>query len=108
MHLGYHHCLPSLLCMHLIAMLVFIHHRQSIDITTETKVFKLDNAQAEALSTKLQEMLSPKVGKAKFDAASNKLFVTDTAAKLKEIDKFVQQLPPSHNFIIIRMLIANR
>ena len=60
---------------------------------TDVKVYKLQYVSGDALSTKLQEMVSPKIGSVKFDASSNKLFIKDTPKKLAEtIDNFIKQI----------------
>ncbi len=70
-------------------------YARMIDAPLESRVYKLQHAQAEALGAKIQEMLSPKVGKVKFDALSNKLFIKDTTIKLDEIEKVIKQIDVS-------------
>ena len=67
-----------------------------IDFPLETRMFKLQYAQADALAGKIQELLGAKSGTVKFDALSNKLFVTDSLKNIAMIEKVVQQVdvPP--------------
>jgi len=64
----------------------------SIDTPVQTRTYELLFAPADTMAARVLEMLNPKLGTARFDVNSNKLFVKDTAAKLKEVDNLVHQL----------------
>ncbi len=71
---------------------ILLDYIKELDAPTDLKVYKLKYISAEALTTKLQEMVSPKIGSAKFDLSSNKIFVKDTAKKIAAIDAFITQV----------------
>ena len=64
----------------------------SIDTPAETRSFELMFVQADAISARIAEILTPKIGTIRFDAQSNKIFVKDTAAKLKDVDNLIHML----------------
>lgn len=61
-----------------------------IDVPVQTKVFDLSYAKAEDLSGKIAEIITPTIGKMKFDERSNKLVVSDTKNKLEEIARVIE------------------
>jgi len=65
---------------------------KTIDAPAELKVYNLEHISGEGLVSKLQEMISPKIGNVKFDSFSNKLFVRDVPKKLTEISKYISQV----------------
>ena len=65
---------------------------KTIDAPTEVKVYRLQHIAGDPLVSKLQEMVSPKIGYVKFDPLSNKLFIKDTTKKLADIDKYIVQI----------------
>ncbi len=65
---------------------------KQIDSSVTTQVFELHYIQAEDLSKKIQDMLTTKLGTARFDLRSNKMFIKDTADKLKEIALFIDEV----------------
>ncbi len=62
------------------------------DAPTDTRVYKLEYTAADGVAEKLKDKVTPKIGSVSFDAQTNKLFVTDTLARLKEMDLFVKQV----------------
>ncbi len=65
---------------------------KTIDVQTEMKVYKLQYVPVETIAIELQKMASPKIGSVKFNVLSNKLFMKDTTVKLREMEKFIQQI----------------
>ena len=63
---------------------------QEIDVPWKTEVFDLSYAKVEDLAAKINEALTTNMGKLKFDKHSNRMVVTDTAAKIEEIRKIIQ------------------
>ncbi len=61
----------------------------STDLPIATRVFSLNYAQAEKLSTKLQEVVTKGVGSVRIDERTNKVAVTDYPSKLAEIEKII-------------------
>lgn len=59
------------------------------DLPIETKIFNLNYATADKLSTKLQEVLTKGIGSLRIDERSNKIAVTDYPEKLEEISNII-------------------
>ena len=78
---------------------------RDIDVPVTTKVFRLSYAQAEDLSKKITETLTKNVGTLKFDKRSNKIIVTDTPQKLKEITEIVEAFDEKHQEVLIEAKI---
>ncbi len=72
-----------------------------LDVQKFTMVFELGIAKASELSEKVQGLLTKNVGKVKFDDESNKLVITDTAAKIEEVRKVVEQLDRRDRQVLI-------
>jgi len=79
---------------------------RTIDFPLETRVFKLQYAQADALALKIQELLGAKSGTVKFDALSNKLFVTDSLKNIAMIEKVIQQVDIPSNTEVFKLSYA--
>ncbi len=79
---------------------------QEIDVPKFTMVFELISAKASELAAKVEGMLTKGVGKVKFDEASNKLVVTDTAAKIEEIRKLVDAIDQRGRQVLIEAKIV--
>ena len=73
-------------------MIQLLNYIKTIDVPTHLEVYKLMNIAGEPLVAKLQEMTSPKIGSVKFDPYSNKLFIKDTADKVNDILKYINQI----------------
>ncbi|VAW12081.1 hypothetical protein MNBD_BACTEROID05-1002, partial [hydrothermal vent metagenome] len=58
---------------------------EQMDVPVLTEVFDLSYAQAEDISSKILEILTPSVGTMKQDKRSNRIIVSDTSQKIKEI-----------------------
>lgn len=67
-------------------MLAFI---KEADLPLETRVFSLNYAQADKLTTKIQESVTKGVGSIKMDERTNKIAITDYPQKLDEIAKII-------------------
>ncbi|MCU0665997.1 MAG: hypothetical protein MUF05_02770 [Candidatus Omnitrophica bacterium] len=70
----------------LIEMAEFV---KNADVPIETRIFNLNYAQAEKISSKLQDSLTKGLGVVKIDERTNKIAVTDTVQKLDEIAKVI-------------------
>jgi general secretion pathway protein D len=77
-----------------------------VDVPIATQVFELSYAKAEDLSAKLGEVLTKNVGSIRFDARSNKIFVTDTPQKIEEIAKMVKAFDVKHKEVLIEAKIV--
>ncbi len=64
----------------------------TIDVPSQTKAFELMFVQADAISARIAEILTPKFGTIRVDAQSNKIFVKDTAAKMTDVENLVHML----------------
>lgn len=60
-----------------------------IDVPTESRVYELAYASAEEIAEKIREAATPGVGKIKFDKRSNTLVVTDTLARIAEMELII-------------------
>lgn len=65
---------------------------KTIDTPTQVETFRLNYLQAEALAQKLQDILTPKLGSARFDTRSNKIFVRDTPERLNIIAAHIAEV----------------
>ncbi len=79
---------------------------QELDTQRFTQVFELSYAKASDLSEKVQEMLTKNMGKVKFDERSNKLIVTDTAAKIEEVKRVVDAIDQRDRQVLIEARIV--
>ncbi len=61
------------------------------DLAIETRVFGLEYAQADKLSTKIQEAITKGVGSVRIDERTNKIAVTDYPEKLNEIAEILRE-----------------
>ncbi len=77
-----------------------------MDIPVLTKVFELKYAKAEDITKNVETLLSKNVGKIEFDKRSNKLFITDTLDKLKEVAKMLQAFDQRHSEVMIEAKIV--
>jgi type II secretory pathway component GspD/PulD (secretin) len=79
---------------------------KKIDVPVQTKVFSLNYAKAEEVEKKLSEALTKNVGKIKVDKRSNKLYVTDTPTKMREISGIVSAFDVRHQEVLIEAKIV--
>lgn len=77
-----------------------------IDVTRETKVYKLNYAKAEELSKTITPLLSKDVSKLQFDTRSNTILVTDIAPKIDEISAVVAALDKNDKEVLIEAKIV--
>jgi len=71
------------------------------DLPLTTRVFSLNYAQAEKLSTKIQEVLTKGVGTVRIDERTNKLAVTDYPEKIDEIAKIIAAFDEKTGQVVI-------
>jgi len=78
---------------------------KSIDVTTKTEVFQLNYAKAEDISGKVIEVLTPQIGSMNFDQRSNRIMVSDTEFKLKEIKSIIEAFDQKDQGVLIEAKI---
>lgn len=78
---------------------------KQMDVPIETAVFPLSYARAQEIFEKISETLTPSAGTMKFDERSNKLIVSDTAAKIKEIGNIVKAFDQKDREVLIEAKI---
>lgn len=76
-----------------------------IDVPVQTEVFHLNYADAEEVSTKIEEILTQNVGRVRFDKRSNKVIVSDTAMKIGEIAKLIHAFDVKDKQVLIEAKI---
>lgn len=79
---------------------------KEIDVPIVTKIFNLEYAKAEDLEKKISETLTKNVGKLKSDTRSNKLVITDTPMRMKEIEKIIAAFDERHREVLIEAKIV--
>ena len=77
----------------------------SLDIPTETKIFRLDYSQPKDVVEKLKNVVSPGTGDVQMDERSGQLIVTDFPAKIKEISSLVASLDRRPKEVLIEAKI---
>ncbi len=78
----------------------------SLDVPIKTQIFNLSYSDAEEISGKITEILTPSIGKMKFDKRSNAIVVTDTNRKLDEIEKMVTAFDKKDREVLIEAKIV--
>ncbi len=78
---------------------------KKIDVPVQTEVFELLYAQAKTVSEKLAETLNKDTGKVRFDERTNKIVVTDTPSKIKEISKLIKAFDVKETQVLIEAKI---
>ena len=78
---------------------------RKIDVPVQTEVFELLYAQAKTVSEKLAEALNKDTGHVRFDERSNKIVVTDTPTKIKEIAKLIKAFDIKETQVLIEAKI---
>ncbi len=78
---------------------------QKVDCPRTTEVFDLSYAQAEEISSKITEALTPAIGKLRFDKRSNKITVTDTQQKIAEIRHLIEAFDERSREVLIEAKI---
>lgn len=76
-----------------------------IDVPITTEVFDLSYAKAEELSGKITEVMTPSVGQMRFDERSNKIVVSDTTLKLKEVRRIIEEFDQKDKEVLIESKI---
>jgi MSHA type pilus biogenesis protein MshL len=78
---------------------------RKMDAPIETAIFDLSYAKAAEISAKVGEILTPSVGSMKHDERSNRIIVSDTAAKIKEVDHLVKAFDRKDKEVLIEAKI---
>ncbi|MBP6343781.1 MAG: type II secretion system protein GspD, partial [Candidatus Omnitrophica bacterium] len=76
------------------------------DVQRFTMVFELGYAKGDDLSKKIEAILTPNVGKVRFETKSNKLIVTDISAKIEEARKIVNAVDRRDRQVVISAKIV--
>lgn len=63
---------------------------RDMDVRPETEIFNLNYALAKDVAEKIKERLTPQSGRLEFDERSNKLVVTDSPARLKDVARLIR------------------
>lgn len=88
------------------AMILMQEMINRMDIPVQTRIFELKYAKAEDVVKKVEAQLSKNIGKVEYDARSNKLFITETEQKMKEIEKMIAAFDQKHPEVLIEAKIV--
>ncbi len=77
-----------------------------VDVPIQTEVFELSYASVEDIAPNVEEILTDGVGKLKFDKRSNKMVVTDTPMKIKDVKKVVDAFDTKEKQVLIEAKIV--
>lgn len=78
---------------------------RKMDAPIETRIFELSYAKAPEISAKVNEMLTPSTGSMKYDERSNRIIVSDTASKIKEVDHLIAAFDQKDKEVLIEAKI---
>ena len=78
---------------------------ETIDVPVKTEIFQLSYAGAKEISDSLTELLTPQIGRVKFDERSNKIIVTDVESKLVEIRGLIDAFDVKNKEVLIEAKI---
>src|SRR3989344_5392029 len=78
---------------------------KQIDVPIETEVFDLSYANVKDVAEKLSESMTLNVGRVKYDERSNRLVVTDTATKIRDIEKIIKAFDVKEREVLIEAKI---
>jgi len=78
---------------------------KGIDVPIKTEVFDLSYAEAGYMAEKVSEILTPNLGRLKFDTRSNKIIVTDTELKIAEIQRIINAFDQKEREVLIESKI---
>jgi len=78
---------------------------EQIDVPLQTQVFELLYADIEVLSSKITEMLTPSVGELKTDIRSNRIIVSDTFQKIRQIGTVIKTFDQRDREVLIEAKI---
>jgi len=76
-----------------------------IDVPVETKVIVLNHAPVDDITMKLEEMLTPSLGRIKSDARSRRIIISDTPAKIAEMQKLIDAFDQRDREVLIEAKI---
>ena len=85
---------------------LLVNFVKSIDVPRTTEVFELSYAQAEDVSKKTGSILTKNLGTVEIDARSNKLIVTDSPEKIKQVREFVKAVDVKEEEVLIEAKIV--
>ena len=77
-----------------------------VDGMVVTEIFELVYAEAEDISAKVTEELTPEIGSIRTDKRSNKVIVSDTAEKLNEIRRMIKAFDNKDQEVLIEAKIV--
>lgn len=77
-----------------------------VDVPVETKIFELSYAKAKDLAEKMDASILSKSGSVKFDEPTNKLIVTDTKQKIREIGRIIEAFDVKRQQVLIEAKIV--
>ncbi len=78
---------------------------KEIDVPVETQIFELSYAQVKEVSAKIMEVLTKNVGQIKFDERTNKMVVTDTHLRLKDVERILKAFDIKQQQVLIEAKI---
>lgn len=79
---------------------------REVDVPVTTKVFELSYAKAKDVADKLDATLLSKNGSARFDEGSNKVIVSDSVQKIKQIEKIIAAFDIKRQQVLIEAKIV--
>ncbi|MBF0384498.1 MAG: hypothetical protein HQL27_01375 [Candidatus Omnitrophica bacterium] len=77
-----------------------------VDLPVKTEVFQLNYALADDISGKITEALTPDLGKIKFDLRTNRIIVSDTESKIKQIGELIKVFDHKDKEVLIQAKIV--
>lgn len=78
---------------------------RKMDIPVRSEVFVLSYAKAREIASKVADLLTPSVGTMKFDDRSNRIMITDTAAKIMAVEKVIKAFDQKDREVLIEAKI---
>ncbi|MCR4337899.1 MAG: secretin and TonB N-terminal domain-containing protein [Candidatus Omnitrophica bacterium] len=79
---------------------------QQVDVPVETKVFALSYSRATDITEKIRPTLTNNIGHVRTDERSNKIIVTDTLTKLREIASIIEAFDVKEKEVLIEAKIV--
>jgi len=78
---------------------------QSLDTPIVNKVYELQYANVTNIKDKITEMLTKNIGSMQIDERTNKIAITDTEAKIAELDEVIGAFDEKHKVVEIEAMI---
>ena len=79
---------------------------REMDTPVETRIYDLGYALSKDISEKVTPNLTPNVGQLRFDERSNKLIVTDTPAKIRDVSSMIEAFDTKEKQVLIEAKIV--